>query len=597
MATTQRKPVFINSSGIFQQFSQTGGSEDVLAVVNGGTGAADAATARTNLGAQASSSNLTSISSLGSVANLTALANLVGTGISVHTGAGTYAERTIQGTSGRVTLTNGNGVSGDPTIDLATVSNGGGGSFQKLTVDSYGRVSGTSAVALADISGLVDSRYLQLSGGTLTNFLTLHADPSSAMHAATKQYVDAVSAAGVYWKTSVRAATTANVTLAGSAPNVIDGVTLAVNDRVLVKDQSTASQNGIYVVTTVGTGANGTWTRSADFDTTNEAVTGATFWVNEGTIAADTAFTLITNAPITLNTTGLTFSQTGGVTSILAGNGLIKNGAVIDLNISGDFTISSDQLVLANKGEGAKANGAYKVTIDAQGRVTATTALTAGDISAQPADATLTALSNLDTSAGILVQTGTDTFAKRTVTSSSSTLTVTNSAGTAGNINIEQTSGVVTPGTYYSVTVDTYGRVTGGSGTSAAQAITTSLTNAEAGTVVIASVVYPFSAGSVKKAIASSITTSRAIGFATSDINAAASGQIATAGVVTATTGQWDAVSGQTGGLTSNATYYVDNTTAGKITTTVPSSGFIVPVGIALSSTQLQINIGYPIQL
>lgn len=599
MAITQRKPLFINASGNIQQASQTGGSEDVVALANGGTGAPDAATARTNLGVQAAHTNLSTVSGYASVANLTSLNNLSGTGLVIQTAANTFTERALAtANAARLTVTNGDGVAGAPTFDLATVTDSATGTFLKITRDTYGRVSGTTAVVAGDISGLVDARYLQLSGGALTNFLTLHADPSSALHAATKQYVDAIASSGIFWKASVRAATTANIaTLAGGAPNTIDGVTLAANDRVLVKDQTTTSQNGIYVVATLGTGANGTWTRATDADGATELATGSTFWVSEGTVNADVAFTLTTNGAITVGTTGLTFSQSGGITSVLAGNGLIKNGTVIDLNVGSEFTLAGDQLTLATTGVGAQALGAYKVQIDTKGRVLSSSALTAADISAQTSSTTLTNLTTLGGSGtGFHVQTAANTFALRSITQSTG-ITVTNGDGVAGNPSIALTSGIATPGTYYSVTVDTYGRVTSGTGTSVASSVTVSLTNAEAGTTVISSPVYSFAAGSVKKAVANSSTTAQVVGFASADINAAASGSIITNGVAVATTGQWDAVTGQTGGLSAGAKYFLDPTTAGKITTTVPATGFVVPVGIALSSTQLNINIGQPIQL
>lgn len=111
-------------------------------------------------------------------------------------------------------------------------------------------------------------------------------------------------------KMPVRAATTANITtLAGGAPNTLDGITLAANDRILVKDQSTGSQNGIYVVTTLGSGANGTWTRAADADVSAEVMPGMMVVVAEGTVNADTEWELSTNGPITLGTTALAFQR------------------------------------------------------------------------------------------------------------------------------------------------------------------------------------------------------------------------------------------------------------------------------------------------
>lgn len=121
-----------------------------------------------------------------------------------------------------------------------------------------------------------------------------------------------ITAGGI--KQPVRAATTANVaTLAGGAPNTLDGVTLAANDRILVKDQSTASQNGIYVVTTLGTGANGTWARATDSDGVGELYSGMLVVVQEGTANADGIFELSTDGAITIGTTSLTFTRKDSV--------------------------------------------------------------------------------------------------------------------------------------------------------------------------------------------------------------------------------------------------------------------------------------------
>jgi hypothetical protein len=112
------------------------------------------------------------------------------------------------------------------------------------------------------------------------------------------------------FKGSLRVATTANIaSLAGGAPNVLDGVSLAANDRVLVKDQSTGSQNGLYFVATLGTGVNGTWTRTTDADASGELTSGAVFAVEEGTTNADSLWMLTTDGTITIGTTALIFAK------------------------------------------------------------------------------------------------------------------------------------------------------------------------------------------------------------------------------------------------------------------------------------------------
>jgi hypothetical protein len=158
--------------------------------------------------------------------------------------------------------------------------------------------------------------------------------PSNPNDGVNKNYVDNLLD-GRSWKQAVRAATTANITL--SAPQTIDGVAVIAGDRVLVKDQSTASGNGIYVV------AAGAWTRATDADTGAELV-NATAYVSEGTVNGDKAFTQTANSPITVGTTSLTFAAVGGGTAYTAGNGLqlasttfsvLANGTSIDVSASG----------------------------------------------------------------------------------------------------------------------------------------------------------------------------------------------------------------------------------------------------------------------
>lgn len=111
-------------------------------------------------------------------------------------------------------------------------------------------------------------------------------------------------------KMPVRAATTSNIAaLAGGAPNTLDGVAIVANDRILVKDQTTGSQNGIYVVTTVGTGSNGTWSRAGDSDGAGELFSGLLVVVAEGTSQADSVWELATDGAITIGTTSLSFAR------------------------------------------------------------------------------------------------------------------------------------------------------------------------------------------------------------------------------------------------------------------------------------------------
>ena len=177
----------------------------------------------------------------------------------------------------------------------------------------------------------------------------------------TKTYVDSV-ANGLDVKASVRVATTANLgatysngagtlTNSGSqAAIAIDGVTLVANDRVLVKDQSTAAQNGFYKVTTVGDGSsNWVLTRTPDADAADELTAGAFTFTTEGSANGDNGYVLATNGAVTLGTTAINFEQFSGAGQITAGNGLTKTGNTINAVGTADkITVSADAITIAS---------------------------------------------------------------------------------------------------------------------------------------------------------------------------------------------------------------------------------------------------------
>jgi hypothetical protein len=148
------------------------------------------------------------------------------------------------------------------------------------------------------------------------------------------------------YKQSVRVVTVSNVTLGGGAPSTVDGVSLSLNDRILVTAQSTGSQNGLYYVTTVGTGSNGTWARSVDGNETGEIDAGMIVMVTEGTTYADTQWKLITNDPITIGSTALTFVQNYLANSISSGT----SNVVVTANSNVSIAVAGSNSVVFSSG-------------------------------------------------------------------------------------------------------------------------------------------------------------------------------------------------------------------------------------------------------
>ncbi|MBA4851356.1 head decoration protein [Emticicia sp. BO119] len=171
--------------------------------------------------------------------------------------------------------------------------------------------------------------------------------------------------AGLSGKESVRVATTANISLSGAQS--IDGVSVVAGDRVLVKNQTTATQNGIYLCAT------GAWTRAIDADSAGELKAGSFVFVTEGTVNADSGWILSTDGAITIGSTAINWTQFSGVGQIIAGTGLTKSGNSIDIGTASAsrIVVNADNIDLATSGASA---GTYNsVTVDVYGRVTAGT--------------------------------------------------------------------------------------------------------------------------------------------------------------------------------------------------------------------------------
>jgi hypothetical protein len=284
----------------------------------------------------------------------------------VNTAVGTYGSTTeipsitVDG-KGRVTnvttntISTGLGIAGDTGTDTV--------SLLTETLTFEGGTGITSTVSNNKVKVDIDSTVATLSDQqTLTNkILSTNVDlgadldaatykivnlgtPTNAADAATKAYVDS-TAQGIDWKASVRAATTAAVTLASGLENgdTLDGVTLATGNRILVKNQAAGSENGIYVVQ-----ATGAPTRSTDCDTAAELTSNFAVFVEEGTLNADQGYVLTNDGAITVGTTALTFTQFTGLGQVTAGTGLSKTANTIGIDESVTATKAHVDLLIGD---------------------------------------------------------------------------------------------------------------------------------------------------------------------------------------------------------------------------------------------------------
>ena len=264
---------------------------------------------------------------------------------------------------------------------------------EQIRDDAITNAKINSAAAIASTKLATWSADRNAGGFKLTNLAT----PTANSDGATKAYVDGV-ASGLDVKASVRAASTANIAGSYSAtggtsargqftgmPNTIDGVTLAANDRVLLKDQSTSAQNGIWIISTLGSGSNGVWDRATDFDQDAEVNSGAFTFVEEGTTNDNTGWVLTTNNPITIggaSGTAIAFAQFSGAGSIVAGAGLTKTGNTIDI-VAADtsLTVNADSVQVNLNGTTLTVSSGLKVNASGITATELNTSVAGGGIS------------------------------------------------------------------------------------------------------------------------------------------------------------------------------------------------------------------------
>ena len=229
-----------------------------------------------------------------------------------------------------------------PTVNANVGSFGSTTTVPVITVNGKGLITaastatlGSAAVASTGTSGatvpFLNGTNTWSGANTFNSTVTLSADPTLPMQAVTKQYADS-AAQGLDTKTSVYVATTGNITLSGE--QVIDGLTTS-NSRVLVKNQTTASQNGIYV------SSSGAWTRATDADTWAEFVAAFVF-VEEGTTQADSGWVCTNNSAGVFGTTPITWAQFSGAGSYTASGGISQSGTNFSLSPMAANTIKGN---------------------------------------------------------------------------------------------------------------------------------------------------------------------------------------------------------------------------------------------------------------
>jgi hypothetical protein len=333
--------------------------------------------------------------------------------LTADSGTADFANGTVTVSGGVGLSTAASGETLTVNLDNTAVTSGSYGNVNKSLTVSFD-AQGRATFATSQNIDIAHTQVNDFDAGVRTNRLdqmtqpsasvgmngqrmTGLADPVGDQDAATKAYVDA-TAVGLDVKASARVATTEDITLSGV--QTIDGVGVLAGERVLVKNQTDASENGIYDVV-----SGGSWTRSEDA-VQDELTSGAFVFIEEGTVNANSGFVVSTPNPITIGSDDIEFSQFSGAGQITAGAGMTKSGNTLDVNTASSdrVVINANNIDLATHGTAGTYNG---LTIDAYGRAssfTSPTTLAGYSITdAQPLSATLTAVAALSFNANEMV--------------------------------------------------------------------------------------------------------------------------------------------------------------------------------------------------
>jgi hypothetical protein len=439
------------------------------------------------------------------------------------------------------------------------------------------------------------------------------ADPTVAQDAATKAYVDA-ALDGRAWKQSVKAATTAalantptydngtagvGATLTAGSNGALpaqDGITLAVNDKLLVKNQASALQNGIYVVTDVGDGSNPyILTRSIDNDTTLE-MKAASVFVEEGTTQADYQYTQSADS-VTMGTTGITWVLTSA--NSFSGHDMISlSGGQISVDLA-----SASGLVSTNPG-----NAAGQLTINLESsnptliigsnqlgvKFSATTSAlqtSASGLMVKVEGTNPTLLINGSNELAVKLNTGATTGNITTsatglkADTDGTTLETASNALQVKDLGISTAKLAATSVTKAKLNSDvvSYGLTQEADGSLAVRKVFVPLTNGSGGSISAANLVRLTStAGEFAAADATALSTSKGtIGVLLATTSDTATGQVQVSGRCTVVV--------ESGSLTPGERCYLSSTSAGRVTMTAPSAAgnVVYLIGIACSTTEV----------